>query len=132
MNNRWIEVSNKNMIDGLALMVRDDLIKIIIDGAKTQTKLAFMEQIETKLCFPTGCAGKFSRFEDWIRDLSWLPTDKGICIWITDYKDFLKEDNRSKGIIEEILKNEVLTFWEEEVVKTVKGGKPREFYVITS
>ena len=39
---------------------------------------------------------------------------------------------KSKGIIEEIFKDEVLPFWETEVVKNVKGGKPREFYIITS
>ena len=82
------------MIDGLTLMARDDLLKIVIDGAKTQTKFSFMEQIEKELSFPTECAGKFSRFEDWIRDLSWLPTEKGICIWITDYDDFMSEDAR--------------------------------------
>lgn len=113
-------------------MARDNLIKVVIDGTKLQTKLMFMEQIETALSFPTGCAGMFSRFEDWIRDLSWLPAEKGVCIWITDYEDFLKEDVRNKGIFEEVFKDDVLPFWETEVVKTVKGGKPREFYIITS
>ena len=91
-----------------------------------------MEQIEKKLSFPTGCTGKFSRFEDWIRDLSWFPAGKGICIWITDYETFMQEDSKSKGVFEKMFKDEVLPFWEKEVVKCVKGGKPREFYIITS
>ena len=132
MNNRWIVVEKKNLKEGLDLMARDDLLKVVIDGSAIQTKLSFMEQIETALQFPTECAGKFSRFEDWIRDLSWLPREKGVCIWITDYEDFLKEEVRNKGIIEEVLKGHVLPFWETEVVKTVKGGSPREFYIISS
>lgn len=132
MKNTWLKVNDKNLIEGLNLMARDDMIKVVIDGTKVQTKVSFMEQIERKLSFPTGCAGKFSRFEDWIRDLSWLSEEKGVCIWITDYEGFMKEDTKSKGIIEEIFKEEVLPFWETEVVKNVKGGKPREFYIITS
>ncbi len=131
MNNKWIEINN-NLIEGLNLMKRDDLLKIVIDGKKTQTKLSFMEQIEKALQFPTECGGKFSRFEDWIRDLSWIPAEKGICIWITDYQEFMNEDTRSKSIIEEIFKDEVLPFWETESVKYIKGGKPREFYIIAS
>ena len=132
MNNRWIMVNKENLKEGLDLMVRDDLVKMVVDGKRVQTKVSFMEQIEKGLEFPTGCAGKFSRFEDWIRDLSWLPKEKGVCIWITDYEDLLKKDAKSKGIIEEIFKEEVLPFWETEVVKNVKNGKPREFYVIVS
>lgn len=132
MKNRWIEIDKNNMVEGLGLMARDDLLKVVIDGTKMQTKISLMEQIEKELCFPTRCEGMFSRFEDWIRDLSWLPAEKGICIWITDYVDFMKEDPRSKRIIEKIFKDEVLPFWETEVVKYVKGGRPREFYVIVS
>lgn len=145
MKNRWIKTTdkkqldgmslmaaNENLIDGLRLMARDDLVKLVIDGTKTPTKLSFMDQVEKELRFPTACAGKFSPFEDWIRDLSWFPAEKGVCIWITDYEDFMKEDARSKGIVEEILKDEVMPFWETEVIHNVKGGKPREFYVITS
>ena len=132
MNNNWIVIKKENLKEGLDLMARDKLIKVVIDGKEIQTKLMFMAQLETALSFPTGSAGKFSRFEDWIRDLSWLPAEKGVCIWITDYEDFLMEDARSKGIFEEVFKDDVLPFWETEVVKTVKGGKPREFYIITS
>ena len=113
-------------------MIRDDLLKTVIDGSKIQTKDSFMEQVGKALHFPTTCAGKFARFEDWIRDLSWFPENIGVCIWITDYEEFLKEDENSKNIFEEIFKDEVLPFWEAEVMKTVKGGKPREFYVVTS
>ena len=132
MNNIWLKVDKMKLKEGLNLLIRDDLLKTIIDGSTVQTKVSFMEQIEKALQFPTTCAGKFSRFEDWIRDLSWLPESKGVCIWITDYEKFLKEDEQSKSIIEEIFKDEVLPFWEAEVMKTVKGGKPRAFYVITS
>ena len=125
-------VNIENLKDGLDYIVREDMIKLVIDGTKTQTKTAFLEQIEQVLKFPSSCAGKLSRFEDWIRDLSWFPDEKGVCIWITDYEEFLKEDAVSKSIIEKIIKEEVLPFWETEVIKNVKNGKPREFHVITS
>ena len=122
----------RNLKEGLDLMSREDLIKIVIDGAKVQSKASFMELVENALQFPTPCDGMFSRFEDWIRDLSWFPEEKGVCIWITDYEEFLLEDLRSKGILEKVLKDEVIPFWESDVVKYVKGGKPRAFYIIVS
>ena len=132
MNNRWIEVNKSNLRENLDLMVRDDLIKLVIDGRKTHTSISFMEQIEKSLQFPITCTGNVLIFEDLIRDLSWLPKEKGVCIWITDYAELLKEDIRSKEILEEIFKGEVFPFWETDVTKYVKGGKPREFYVIVS
>lgn len=132
MNNKWMAINIKNLKEGLDLMIRDDLVKIVIDGKETQIKTSFMEQIEKALSFPTGCEGMFSRFEDWIRDLGWIEREKGVCIWITDYDDFMREDAKSKAIFEEIFRDEVLPFWETEVIETVKGGRPREFYVITS
>ena len=132
MKNRWIIVTNENLKEGLDLMVRDDLIKMVFDGREIQTRVSFMEQIEKNLQFPTGCAGKFSRFEDWIRDLSWLPKEKGVLIWITNYEELLKKDVKNKSIIEKIFKDNVFPFWETEILKNVKNGKPREFYVIVS
>lgn len=67
-----------------------------------------------------------------ICELSWLPREKGVCIWITDYAEFMKEDAKSKRIFEEIFKDEVLPFGETETEMTVKGGRPRGFYVISS
>lgn len=132
MTNKWIKIDKKNLRDGLNLMARDDMVKIVIDGTKVRTKDLFLEQIEQTLRFPATCGGKFSRFEDWIRDLGWISMEKGICIWITDYDEFLCEDSRNKAIIEKVFKDEVLPFWEAEVVHTVKGGTTREFYVLTS
>ena len=132
MHNMWLKVDKTNLKESLDLLVRDELLKIIIDGATVQSKILFMQELEKALLFPTSCAGNFSRFEDLIRDLSWIPELKGICIWITNYDEFMKEDKKNKRIFEEILIEEVLPFWENEVTKTVKGGKPREFYVIVS
>ena len=132
MKNRWVVMDGTNKDECIALMDSKNLLKVVVNGKDVQTKSVFMNRIGTTLQFPTDCGGKFSRFADWIRDLRWLPSELGVCIWITGFKDLLKEDEKSKRIIEELFKKDVLPFWETEVLKNVKGGKPREFYVIVS
>ena len=130
MNNKWVVMNQETEAKILNLMARDDILRIDIEGKDIQNKKAFMESIEEILQFPSKCEGKFSRFDDWIRDLSWLPSDKGICIQIKNYQEFMMNDIRNKDKIEKIFQQDVLPFWECDVVKTVKGGKPREFYVV--
>jgi len=132
MNEYWIMINETNKNEYSFLMERLDLIQVKIDGKKIKTKNDFFEIIEEKLQFPTKCTGKYSRFEDWITDLSWLPEEQGICIQINDYQDFLLDDFKAKTTIENIFQETVLPFWKESVCKYVKGGRPREFYVIVS
>ena len=132
MNNKWIEMNDFNKEECSALLDRDDLIQINIEGANIKSREIFMDLIGQALQFPSECKGKFSRFEDMIRDLLWLPSEQGVCIRITNYQEFLKNDQKSKRIFEEIFQEEVFPFWETEVIKNIKGGKPRAFYVIIS
>ena len=125
-------MNEQNQEECRSLTAREDLLQVVIDGAGIQTVSDFMDQIGKALHFPTECAGKYARFEDFIQDLSWLPADQGVCIRITGYAGFLQSDEEGKAIIEEIFQEEVLPFWETEVTKYVKGGKPREFYIIVS
>ena len=132
MSNKWFTMNETNTKECQDLIARKDLLTIVIEGKAVQARAVFMDQIGDALQFPTRCEGKFPRFEDWIRDLSWLPPEQGICIVIRDYDDFMKEDPRSRDVFEEIFKEEVLPFWEKEVTIYVKGGKTREFYMITT
>ena len=131
MHNCWIieDASNANILFNI---INDpEMIIISVDGMKVNTKDTFFEQLEKSLLFPGKCEGMYARFEDWMTDLSWIPQEKGICIYINAYDDFLKRDSENKVIIEEIFKENILPFWDGDVLKYVKGGKTRRFFVIT-
>ncbi|MDR0299022.1 MAG: hypothetical protein LBI13_02915, partial [Streptococcaceae bacterium] len=53
----------------------------------------------------------------------------GYVLIIRNYKDFLKQDPKKKEIVIDEFKNNILPFWEEEVTRTVVGGKAKPFNV---
>ncbi len=130
MNNCWIKKDKSNTSAIADMLEQTDMINITINGKDVQTKDSFFKHMEEALSFPEKCNGKYARFEDSMTDLSWFPQDRGICIIITGYDEFLKNDFKNKGIIEEIFKKTVIPFWTDGVMKYVKGGKPRKFFVI--
>ena len=131
MGNCWINEETSNTGISFNIINESDMIIIKLDGKKVQTIGDFFLQLEKSLLFPGKCEGMYARFVDWITDLSWIPPEKGICIYINAYDDFLKRDSENKEIIEEIFKENILPFWAEGVLKYVKGGKTRKFFVIT-
>ena len=130
MNNCSIKKDKSNTSIISDMNEQTDMIIINIDGKEVQTKDSFFKHMEEALSFPEKCNGKYARFEDSMTDLSWLPQDRGICIIINGYDEFLKNDLKNKTIIEEIFKKNVIPFWTDGVTKYVKGGKPRKCFVI--
>lgn len=80
--------------------------------------------------FPTSCKNKVSRFDDWMMDLSWLDSDRGICIVIDNFERFLRDDLEFKDLVMDDFRQDILPFWEETVLTTVKDGKTRKMDVV--
>lgn len=101
-----------------------------IDGNKVSTKKEFFDAVETLFSFPTSCKNKVSRFDDWMMDLSWLDSDRGICIVIDNFEHFLRDDLEFKELVMDDFRQDILPFWEETVLTTVKDGKTRKIDVV--
>ena len=101
-----------------------------IDGNKVSTKKEFFDAVEILFSFPTSCKNKVSRFDDWMIDLSWLDSDRGICIVIDNFERFLRDDLEFKDLVMDDFRQDILPFWEETVLTTVKDGKTRKMDVV--
>lgn len=101
-----------------------------IDGNKVSTKKEFFDAVETLFSFPTSCKNKVSRFDDWMMDLSWLDSDRGICIVIDNFERFLRDDLEFKDLVMDDFRQDILPFWEKTVLTTVKDGKTRKMDVV--
>lgn len=101
-----------------------------IDGDKVSTKKEFFDAVEILFSFPTSCKNKVSRFDDWMMDLSWLDSDRGICIVINNFEHFLRDDPEFKDLVMDDFRQDILPFWEETVLTTMKDGKTRKMDVV--
>lgn len=101
-----------------------------IDGNKVSTKKEFFDAVEILFSFPTSCKNKVSRFDDWVMDFSWLDSDRGICIVIDNFEYFLRDDPEFKDLVMDDFRQDILPFWEETVLTTVKDGKTRKIDVV--
>lgn len=101
-----------------------------IDGNKVSTKKEFFDAVETLFSFPTSCKNKVSRFNDWMMDLSWLDSDRGICIVIDNFEHFLRDDFEFKELVMDDFRQDILPFWEKTVLTMVKDGKTRKIDVV--
>lgn len=101
-----------------------------IDGNKVSTKKEFFDAVEILFSFPTSCKNKVSRFDDWMMDLSWLDSDRGICIVINNFEHFLRDNPEFKDLVMDDFRQDILPFWEETVLTTTKDGKTRKMDVV--
>ena len=108
--------------------LQKDEIRIIISGKEMTTKKEFLEKMEQKFLFPESCFGSLDVFMDYIRDLCWLNWEK-ITLIITDKDDFLSSDNGLKNIILDCIEEEILPYWEVDVINTEVGGRSKLFLV---
>lgn len=129
MRNKVIYTNRKNAMEQIRILQNKKYLVVELDGNAIKTKNDFLDAIEKLLNFPSKCEGLVSRFDDWITDLGWLDKETGICIAIYSYSDFLADDETFKSILVEDLEDDILPFWESEVVNVVKGGEPRNFVV---
>lgn len=103
---------------------------VVLNGNEILDKTAFFKEMETKMQFPGTCKNKFSRFDDWMTDLSWISADQGICLIVNNYSKFLSLDPVFKENLIEDFRDNILPFWEKDVLQCVKDGKTRRFDMI--
>ena len=125
MNNSII-----NKEDANTNYIAENYYIFTIDGNKVSTKKEFFDAVEILFSFPTSCKNKVSRFDDWMMDLSWLDSDRGICIVIDSFEHFLRDDPEFKDLVMDDFRQNILPFWEETVLTTVKDGKTRKMDVV--
>ncbi|WP_082348579.1 barstar family protein [Enterococcus sp. RIT-PI-f] len=97
-----------------------------IQGNNIQTKKEFLELMKKKFELPDSSG--WDSYTDWMTDLSWID-NQCFCIVIEDYANFLKNDAEAKKIVIEIFEEDILPYWQKDVMKTVVDGKPRLFNV---
>ena len=70
----------------------------------------------------------FAAYSDWMTDLSWIPNQK-IAVIINKYDFFMNKNPKLKRLIMDSFEDDILPFWEKDVVQFMVGGKPRIFEV---
>ena len=101
---------------------------VIIDGRQVRSEGHFFSIMEKEFHFPQSCDGYMDIFLDWIGDLTWLEYDE-ITLIIKNKKEFLSNNFLFKVKVLAAFAEIVLPFWEEEVVRCVVEGKPKQFDV---
>ena len=92
---------------------------ILFDGKKIRNKNELFSFLEETMDLPD--SDNWSSLIDWLTDLSWLKADKYAFVF-DNYNSFLADDLVSKELFLEILKEEVLPWWENDARKYVVGG----------
>ena len=99
---------------------------ILFDGKKIRNKNELFSFLEETMDLPD--SDNWSSLIDWLTDLSWLKVDKYAFVF-DNYNSFLVDDLVSKELFLEILKEDVLPWWENDAKKYVVGGVAKSFQV---
>ena len=99
---------------------------ILFDGKKIRNKNELFSFLEETMGLPD--SDNWSSLIDWLADLSWLKADKYAFVF-DNYNSFLADDLVSKELFLEILKEDVLPWWENDAKKYVVGGVAKSFQV---
>lgn len=99
---------------------------ILFDGKKIRNKNELFRFLKETIDLPD--SDNWSSIIDWLTDLSWLKADKYAFVF-DNYNSFLADDLVSKDLFLEILKEDVLPWWENDVKKYVVGGVAKSFQV---
>lgn len=78
--------------------------------------------------YPSDKVEGWNGCDDWFTDLSWIESDI-ICLFIYNYSSFMKNDKCQKECINDYIINNLLPWWEKDVVNCVVEGKPKKFNV---
>ncbi len=99
---------------------------ILFDGKKIRNKNELFRFLKETMDLPD--SENWSSIIDWLTDLSWLKVDKYAFVF-DNYNSFLADDLVSKELFLEILKEDVLPWWENDAKKYVVGGVAKSFQV---
>ena len=128
-SNKIIEISEFELISCLDNIKQNYEAKVVeIDGKYIDSWEDYSRIIEKEFDFPSTCVDSMDRYNDWIRDLSWLG-DEAFIIVIKNANSFIKNNIELKTKIFNRFTEDILPFWEHEVEKYVVDGKRKLFIV---
>lgn len=107
-------------------MKKNNCYTVELDGEQIQSKEQFFQSMKEKFDFSD--VSGWDSLTDWMTDLSWIDNDCFKMI-IYNYSEFLKDDKNTKELFIEIFQDDILLFWEKEVLETVVDGKTKSFNV---
>ena len=130
MKNSVLNIS-KDEANKIKSESKDKVFIAEIDGAEINSWEDYWTAMARSFSFPELPAymkPDYHSYYDIMTDLSWIETDSIILI-INKFTLFLKGEHALKDDIIRDFKDYLLPFWEEEVEKTVVGGKKKSFCV---
>lgn len=130
MNNLIFNIT-KEEINKIKSELKDKVFIAEIDGDKINSWEDYWAAMSKLFLFPELPAymkPDYHSYYDIMTDLSWIDTDSIILI-INKFTLFLQGEHALKDDIIKDFKDYLLPFWEEEVEKTVVGGKKKSFCV---
>ena len=101
-----------------------------IPGKDISSLNDYLKFIEKALRFPTCCNGIYSRYHDWIMDLSWFDYNKYFLVF-NDFSCFLRDEPDYKRIIFKDFEDVILPWWEHNVTKYSVDGREKIMIVLT-
>lgn len=119
-------MSTKDFTDNNQSIVFNNCFVVNIHGQDIQTKDDLFNKLKQEYSLPD--TNGWDAISDWLTDLSWIKANN-FQLNIFDYKDFLARESKTKEIFLEVFSEEILPFWEKEVLETVVGGKTKGFVI---
>jgi hypothetical protein len=99
-----------------------------IDGMKVRNRAQYFSRIWEAFDFQPAMWPNFDGYADWMSGLCEIG-EKNVAIIIYNYKYFMVQDLEGKHIIEEFFRDDLLPYWEKDVVDIMVEGKPRRYNV---
>lgn len=130
MNNLIFNIT-KEEINKIKSESKDKVFIAEIDGTEINSWEDYWAAMSKLFLFPELPAymkPDYHSYYDIMTDLSWIDSDSIILI-INKFTLFLKGEHALKDDIIKDFKDYLLPFWEEEVERTVVGGKKKSFCV---
>lgn len=129
MNNKVIRISLEKFdtVKERLITKKNKIFFVEIDGKNLPTLEEYFPII-SKLCgFPIP-ARSWDGYNDWMTDFSWI-NEKDIVIVIYNFEHFLQKDPSAKVKVIEKFQNNILPWWEKDVLNHVVEGKTKKFVV---
>lgn len=129
--NNLISNITKDDVNKIKSGLKSETFIAEIDGAKINTWEDYWNSMAMSFSFPKlsqYMKPDYHSYYDIMTDLSWIDNDN-IVLLIHNFTCFLKNEHALKDDIIKDFKNYLLPFWDDEVERTVVGGKRKTFIV---
>lgn len=125
-SNTIIELSKEKLVLLSKEIRKGNCYTIELDGEQIQSKEQFFQSMKEK--FDLSDVSGWDSLTDWMTDLSWIDSNCFKLV-IYNYSEFLKDDMPAKELFIETFREDIILFWEKEVLDTVVDGKTKSFNV---